>query len=144
MAEHPEKKVSLEIDSDPCRASALRQEVRRFAARAGLGDAGEIERFVLAVNEAFANIVQHAYDGSRDRKVEVEILEFEDRVEVRLRDWGRPLSESDLCPRSLDDVRPGGLGLHFIKAGVDDCSYDTSLDQGTRVCLVKHKKTEKN
>jgi anti-sigma regulatory factor (Ser/Thr protein kinase) len=129
---------SLTLTSDPANAGLLRREIRAFLRDSGIG-AEETERFVLAVNEAFANIVEHAYEGSHDGEVEVRMEESEDRVEVLIRDFGRKPDPDSLCGRELDDVRPGGLGLHFMQAGADEVDFDFSLDRGTRLRLVKRK-----
>jgi anti-sigma regulatory factor (Ser/Thr protein kinase) len=38
-------------------------------------------------------------------------------------------------------VRPGGLGLHFIRCGADEVSYDLSRARGTSLRLVKRKRS---
>ncbi|NJD55951.1 MAG: ATP-binding protein [Nitrospirae bacterium] len=40
--------------------------------------------------------------------------------------------------RDLDDVRPGGLGLHFIKRVFDEVAYDPKRKAGNRLLLIKH------
>jgi len=144
VAETAQTKVSLELLSDPCRAAGLRDRVREFLAQAGMADGTELERFVLAVHEAFANIVEHAYQGRHDGRILVVMEDLGDRVRVCLRDFGRQPREEDLCPRDLDELRPGGLGLHFIEAGADEYAYDTSFERGTQLHLVKRKRAEKS
>jgi anti-sigma regulatory factor (Ser/Thr protein kinase) len=127
--------------SDPSNAGMLRREVRRFLGESGIG--GEAaERLVLAVNEAFANIVEHAYEGRHDGEVEIRMAEMEDRVEVTIRDFGRKPSPGSLRGRDLDDVRPGGLGLHFIHSGADKVEFDFSLERGTELRLTTMKRKE--
>jgi anti-sigma regulatory factor (Ser/Thr protein kinase) len=129
---------SMTLLSDPDNAGTLREEVRRFLLESGIGEK-DAERFVLAVNEAFANIVEHAYGGRHDGEVEVRMEERDDRVEVTLRDFGRKPDPGQLRSRDLDDVRPGGLGLHFMHAGADEVAFDLTLDEGTSLRLVKGK-----
>ena len=129
---------SMTLLSDPRNAGPLRREVERFLKESGIA-AEERERFVLAVNEAFANIVEHSYGGRHDGEVEVRLEELEDRVVVTLRDFGRKPDPGLLRSRDLDDVRPGGLGLHFMHSGADEVAFDLSLDRGTSLRLVKRK-----
>lgn len=133
--------LSLDLLSDPGNARELRRRLEEFLGRAGL-DGSAVERFVLAVNEAFANIVEHSYEGRHDGEIRVEVVDQGDRVEARLRDYGRKPREEELRPRALADVRPGGLGLHFIQAGTDEVTYDTSPPRGTLLRLMKRKDPE--
>jgi anti-sigma regulatory factor (Ser/Thr protein kinase) len=47
---------------------------------------------------------------------------------------------STIAPRKLDDVRPGGLGTHFMGTVFDTVEYDTTQVTGTVLTLVKEKK----
>ena len=39
--------------------------------------------------------------------------------------------------RKLDDVRPGGLGIHFIKSAVDKMEYDSPARGGMLLKMIK-------
>jgi hypothetical protein len=54
-----------------------------------------------------------------------------------LEDRGKSADRKKLCGRSLDDIRPGGLGLHFIQDAVDIMQY-TSRFRTNRLRLVKY------
>jgi len=38
-------------------------------------------------------------------------------------DWGPPCDPTKLKARSLDEIRPGGLGLHIIRGSMDAVEY---------------------
>jgi serine/threonine-protein kinase RsbW len=42
-----------------------------------------------------------------------------------------------LCGRPLDEIRPGGLGMHIIQEGVDVVQYATNVHRN-RLRLVKY------
>ena len=42
---------------------------------------------------------------------------------VQLLDNGRPVADADLRPRPLDEIRPGGLGVRFMRELMDDLAY---------------------
>ena len=52
-------------------------------------------------------------------------------------DRGAAADRKKLCGRSLDDVRPGGLGLHFIQNAVDVMQYKRETRKN-RLRLVKY------
>ncbi len=62
---------------------------------------------------------------------------------VRLRDYGRKIDRAAIAPRDLKDIRPGGLGTHFINLAFETVNYDTSPEQGTLLTLEKKKQQVK-
>jgi len=58
---------------------------------------------------------------------------------IELTDSGKKPAVEKIAPRDLDDVRPGGLGTHFMSEVFDSVSYDTSRESGTVLTLVKEK-----
>jgi sigma-B regulation protein RsbU (phosphoserine phosphatase) len=101
----------------------LRRAVREAAA--GSGCAREVvEAVVLAVDEACQNIVRHAYPPSAaGGAIEVEMRREDGNLVIRLADDAPPIDPARIRPRDLDDVRPGGLGTHFIYSLMDEVSY---------------------
>jgi sigma-B regulation protein RsbU (phosphoserine phosphatase) len=47
-------------------------------------------------------------------------------------------NEAEIEPRDLDDVRPGGLGVHFMREIMDEISYlPQEGDYGNILRMVK-------
>ena len=114
---------------------ALRAQVRTSALRQGFAVAA-VEDLVLAVNEACMNVIQHGYRGAAG-EIELTIVALDDGIEFRVRDDAPRIGLDDWRPRPLDDIRPGGLGVHFIRATMDHVDYDISQPEGTVLTLVK-------
>ena len=109
----------------PARPYQLKQ-VRCIVQNAmkGLGyPSAEIEKIVLAVNEACMNIIQHAYKDNNSGEFIVEILKNSEDIIFRLTDFAEPVETCDIKGRDLDDVRPGGLGVHFMHEVMDAVSF---------------------
>lgn len=79
------------------------------------------DRLVLAVNEACMNVIQHAYEDDELGEIVLEMLNNEGKLHFRLMDNAEPIDLSSVKPRELDDIRPGGLGTHFINEIMDEC-----------------------
>lgn len=77
---------------------------------------------VLAVDEACQNIIRHAY-GGEDGAIQVQVRRDDGRLVVRLIDFAAPVDCARIEPRDLDDLRPGGLGTHFIRAVMDEVAF---------------------
>ncbi|MDH5327404.1 MAG: ATP-binding protein [Gammaproteobacteria bacterium] len=110
-----------------CGAGADQLRRIREAAAASLHNMGcdkeTTDQIVLAINEASMNIIQHAYGNACSTHPRPELileLFWEDAsVKVLLTDFADPVDPNSLQPRPLEDVKPGGLGLHFIRQVMD-------------------------
>ncbi len=92
----------------------------------------------MAIDEAAANVIRHAYADRPESKMALEIQNFPDRMEFVLEDSGPKVQAEAIRPRPLDDVRPGGLGTFFINCFMDASSYDKDYVEGNRLRMVKY------
>jgi len=109
----------------PAYTSALteiRAAVREACQEAGC-DEETTTAWVLAVNEACMNVIQHAYRFAEGQALRVEVEVAGDELVTLICDNGIPARIEDLQPRALDDLRPGGLGVHFIRELTDTMAY---------------------
>lgn len=108
----------------PARPERLRDIRRAVAETAGLLGCSDalVRDIVLAVDEACQNIIRHAYCG-RDGDIVVQVGRDDHRLVVRLIDFAPPVDIAKVCPRPLDELRPGGLGTHFIRAVMDEVDF---------------------
>jgi len=128
--------ATLSICSRANRLKLLRSVVRDAACLAGL-DGEDIDAVVLAVNEACTNIIQHAYAMDPNGRIDVTILSEGDALVVRLRDYAEEVDERTVCSRDLDDVRPGGLGVHLIRCLMDEYGFLEPPDGGGNLFQMK-------
>jgi anti-sigma regulatory factor (Ser/Thr protein kinase) len=92
----------------------------------------------VAVDEACTNVIRHSYDGARDRRILFQCAVVPgETIAFRLRDFGKKVPAEALQSRDLDDVRPGGLGLHFIREIMDEVEFNTKPIIGTELLLLK-------
>lgn len=100
---------------------------------------------IRAVDEAVANIMRHAYSGRLDQPIELYCNRLdrqsngqtEQAIEILLFDCGPAVDTTKLTPRPLDEVRPGGLGLHIIRLSMDTVEYKRA-GRLNRLRLVKY------
>ena len=115
----------------------IRAVVGEAALRCGCVEK-EAQDIVLAVDEACQNVIRHAYGGEPGGEMIVEVRRIGDGIEVRLTDFAETVDPSTIKPRSLDDVRPGGLGTHFINEIMDEVRYLVPPEgRGNRLKMVK-------
>lgn len=135
--------MRLELPSDPSLLCAVRGTVERLTE--SFGFSGEECRAVTrAVDEALTNIIRHAYSGRPDQPIELLFRSVRreaneknaEGLEILLCDRGPAIDREKMCGRALDEVKPGGLGLHFIQESMDIVEYKRA--NGTnRLRLVK-------
>ncbi len=128
--------IRISINSEPRLLNILRGVVRFCAREAGVSHS-DSDYLALAIDEAAANIIRHTYCGRHDALLALETHSLTDRLEFILEDWGPKVCEDLIHPRSLDELRPGGLGTFFIYSFMDKCSYDPNFKEGNRLKLVK-------
>lgn len=85
----------------------------------------------LAIHEACTNIVDHAYSGQADGRIEIEVslAGVPRQLAVDLYDDGRPFEESQEPEPSLDEPQTGGYGLFLMRELVDDVQYERAQDR---------------
>lgn len=118
------------------RLKLLRRVVYDAAEMAGSG-AEMAEKAVIAVNEACMNIIQHAYNNDPDGEIILEIINNDNTLVFQLTDFADPADINTIKPRALDDVKPGGLGTHFMNEVMDSVEYSVNEEcQGNRVTMT--------
>jgi len=139
--EFPDAAIRLTIASTPAHLAVVRAALERLGELIGLPDLARGE-VVLAVDEALTNIIRHAYHGAPDQPIEVTFQPALNpagarALEITLRDWGERAEPAKIKARDLDDVRPGGLGVHIMRRCMDKVQYAPAPERGTFLTMVK-------
>ena len=101
--------------------SAIRTAVAKVACELGCS-AGLAQDVVLAVDEACQNIIRHAYRGG-DGDMVIHVGREDDLLVIRLMDFAPPVEVAKIRSRPLDEVRPGGLGVHLMRSVMDHVEF---------------------
>ncbi len=133
--------LSLEVPSDPRYLCAVRDFVSQAARAIGFHE-GQCAQVALAVDEAITNVIKHGYLGATDRRVwlRLEVQAPDGRgpgLRIIIEDEGRQVDPSQIRGRDLDDIRPGGLGVHIIREVMDSVEYAHRDGCGMRLTMAK-------
>lgn len=115
-------------------APATGQSVRRLRAQAAelaseLGAGPDtVESVRLAVNEALANVANHAY-GGREGVIEMELDLAGDELRIVVRDHGRGMGHSS-------SSEGAGYGLLIIERSAARSTIQSTPGRGTEVIMV--------
>jgi len=121
--------------------AAIRDVTRRVAEVAGF-DGAQADQLALAVDEASTNVIEHAYRGAPDRRIELRFHERGDELQVEVVDDGeavdpRAVPQVDLR-RYASERRTGGLGMHLMGRIMDTVTFRRTA-RGNVCCMVKRK-----
>jgi len=126
----------ITVQSNPKYLSVVRAVTAKMVELCGMSHA-VIEDVKLAVDEACSNVIKHAYGGDPGQTIIVRFRITEKGFEVLIEDRGLKARPERVKGRSLDDVRPGGLGIHLIKRAFDVVVFDEKRKKGNRLRLVR-------
>lgn len=96
----------------------------------------------LAVDEACANVVDHAYVGPEPGEMEVSCYRYDkEYLIIRVRDWGQGFDPAQVAqPRvdaPLEERSLGGLGLFLVQAVMDWVGFSFDPHTGNELLMVK-------
>jgi anti-sigma regulatory factor (Ser/Thr protein kinase) len=100
----------------------VRDAVRNLARQQGCSD-DNLDCMVMAINEACMNVMQHAYHQIEDGEIILEFWKDDGDLLIRIYDFAEPVDKASIRSRDLDDIRPGGLGVHLIHKVMDKIDY---------------------
>jgi sigma-B regulation protein RsbU (phosphoserine phosphatase) len=93
---------------------------------------------VLAVDEACANIIRHAYGAEREGGIGLKVSRAEDVLSFELTDDAPCIDPGKVRPKPLGECRPGGLGVALIDTVMDTWHIEPAQgSSGNRLVLRK-------
>ncbi len=115
--------------------------VTHYANQAGLTEA-EVYAVQLAVDEAATNIIEHGYGQECPNRIDVTCEILENGLKVMIYDDAEPFDPASVPDPeinvSLEDIKPRGLGIFFMRKMMDDVKYEASSDHGNTLTMIKY------
>ncbi len=139
---HSPPHVRVQMNSNPQYLSGARELVAAVARRLGFSDAG-CSQIALAVDEALCNVIRHGYDRRPDGTIWLSLWPISadasgpDGIRIVIEDEARQVDPALIRGRDLDDIKPGGLGVHIIREVMDDAFYERRDGAGMRLTMTK-------
>jgi anti-sigma B factor antagonist len=110
--------------SDVSQLAELRRFVSDRVRQAAPGLPPEwLDQLELALQEAAANVLIHAYQSEPDRPIYAELDVNPDRLALTLTHEGRDFDPAAVPPPDFDGSRTGGFGVHLIQQLMDEVYY---------------------
>jgi len=141
--EQGELLLELHFPSRAEQLQTVRVEVRKTMSKIDCL-ACDINCAVIAINEACMNIIQHAYGESDEGKIILQIIDIEDDLLFRLIDFANPVDVKKIKSRDLEDIKPGGLGVHMMREVMDECRFLKCPEGIGNIFQMRKRKSQNN
>lgn len=140
------EKIHIRLSSNPKMATFLRNCLEKSCQMVGFPDE-QSDMIILAVDEAFTNVIRHGYKMDFTQKIDVSIqIREEKEIEIKMQDDAPLIDISDIRSRDLKDIQPGGLGIHFLYSIMDKVEFTIMENRNALIMkkfLVKREKTRR-
>lgn len=108
-------------------------DVREFVSNHAVAEgfsAQDVADLSLAVDEAYTNIIKHAYNNDKSQMVEIELEVDDKQICVCLTDQGVSFDQQNYkipdIKKQIKHKKRGGMGVYLIHKLMDEVSYKTS------------------
>lgn len=122
---------TLSVSASTEHLAEVRDFVAAHARNLGLSQK-DVSEIRLAVDEAYTNIIKHAYKNDPEEQVNIEIGSDQSKLWISLMDHGSSFdpatySEPDLLKR-IKAKKRGGMGVYLIRKLMDQVQYNRKGD----------------
>lgn len=102
----------------------------------------EVADIRLAVDEAYTNIIKHAYNNSSEESVDIELCYNNNEFRVSLMDHGQSFDPSGYnkpnLKKQIKEKKRGGVGVYLIHQLMDEVEYSKG-GSGNEICMIKRR-----
>ncbi|RMH89430.1 MAG: ATP-binding protein [Calditrichaeota bacterium] len=121
----------------------IRKFIGGIAENAGFSE-DDIYQIELAVDEAAANVIKHAYTNEHtdEKLIHITVQQKPDKLEITIADKGVGFDPDSVPTPDIEEylkkLKPGGLGLHLIRTLMDEVSFSIRPGVRNAVRMVKY------
>lgn len=98
-----------------------------------------LKELILVLEELFTNVVTHGYNDKNTHYIDLLLWFDEKTISIRMVDDGKPFditeTERPDTTCAIEKRLVGGLGVHFLKHFIDECTY--CRDKGKNIVTLK-------
>jgi serine/threonine-protein kinase RsbW len=135
-----ERTFSLHVPSSTENLSMIRDFVKSIGTQAGMTEM-EVAGLELAVDEACANVMEHAYDSDSTKEVSIRAIVDDNLLKIDVTDTGKGFDPAAVEQLKLADLvsakRTGGLGMRLINSFMDEVHYEMQPGVKNELKMVK-------
>ncbi len=131
--------LRLEIVNDLAEIGRIAPLIEEFCAQNGFGE--DVAHAInLSLDELLTNTISYGFEDGGRHKIEIALEKAADRITVTVRDdavaFDPTEAEDPDIDADLDDRPIGGLGIHIVRAMMDEVGY-ARVDGRNQLTLTK-------
>ena len=138
-----ERIFMLQVPSNTEHLAMIRDFVNGIGIRAGM-PASEVAKLEMAVDEACANVIEHAYGPEVTKEVSVKATIDDETVQIDVVDTGTGFDPGEISQKNLDQLvaerKSGGLGMRLMKTLMDEVHYEMIPGKKNELRMIKRLK----
>ena len=136
---HKKSTFHFEFPASPPWFRTIRQVIITATQQCGFDDR-TASQVAMATDEALCNIHKHGYGGDQRGLIELDVRTTKlphPTICIELGDEGKQVELNSIRSRNLEDVRPGGLGVHLIQTIMDEAEWSHNDKGGMKLTMKK-------
>ena len=138
-----ERIFMLQVPSNTEHLAMIRDFVNGIGIRAGM-PASEVAKLEMAVDEACANVIEHAYGPEVTKEVSVKATIDDETVQIDVVDTGKGFDPGEIPQLNLDQLvaerKSCGLGMRLMKTLMDEVHYEMIPGKKNELRMIKRLK----
>jgi serine/threonine-protein kinase RsbW len=135
-----ERKFMLQVPSSTENLALIREFVGSAALQAGF-NSSEIAKLELAVDEACANVIEHAYGHDTTKEVIVRATLDDESLSIDVEDTGNGFDPNSVDQEEIEQLiskrKTGGLGMRLMKTLMDEVRYECEPGKKNALHMMK-------
>lgn len=132
--------IEFKVKSRTEQLAQIREFISKSANQIGIKQ-NEIDKIILAVDEACTNIIKHAYHFNPEKEITIILAFNSEEFKITLIDEGDSFNPNSISnpdmKKYFEEKRVGGLGLHLMRTLMDNVEYKTIDGKLNKLILRK-------
>ncbi len=135
-----ERTFSINVPSHTENLAMIRDFVSNIGSRAGM-ETREVSQLELVVDEACANVIEHAYGSDDTQEVTVRVTVDDKNIQIEVIDTGLGFDPGSVVHHDLEKLvsekKTGGLGMRLMKTLMDEVHYEIIPGKKNELRMLK-------
>ena len=133
------KELQIRIKSRYEEMASVEEQFFVFAVENNIPDSTR-QAMSIALDELLNNVISYAYQGEKDKEIDVHFELSTRRLVLTIKDSGVPfnpfaLQDPDIF-QSIEDRAVGGLGIHLVRNLMDEYNYQRQINKNVVTLVI--------
>lgn len=130
--------IQIDMSSETENIGALTEVVEKFSSH--YFPSSQAYNVAVAVDEAVANIMMHAYQNRPDGMIHVILSKNKEDMMIQIEDYSAPFVPPAVVEKkkfTFDKLEAGGLGLYLMQEFMDELRFSYNETEKKNIMVMK-------